>query len=56
MSKAVLKWLAALLTAAGVAVVAAVGTGPEGVDPWLAGVIAGVVGKAVSWLVSKIPA
>lgn len=60
MGKNVLKWVASLGTGAATAALAYLaghtGAGPSGVDPWLAGVLAGAVSKVVGWLTSKVPA
>lgn len=55
-----LKWLAAIGTGAATAgltyAAGHIGSGPAGVDPWLAGVIAGAMSKIVGWLTGKVPA
>lgn len=58
MSKAVLKWLAALGSGAASAALAWVtghtGSGPS-VDPLVAALVVGAVTKLVHWLTSKVP-
>ena len=54
MGPSVLKWLAALATAALAGVGAAVGAGPEGVDPLVATVFVLAANKLVNYLVSKL--
>lgn len=60
MGKSVLKWVAALLTGAATTVIAYItahsGSGPDLGDPFLSGVIVGVLTKLMTWLTSMLPA
>lgn len=59
MGKTVLKWVVALVVggvSAGLAYITGhTGTGP-GIDPWIAGIVVGVLTRAVGWVASKVPA
>jgi hypothetical protein len=60
MGREVLKWLAALGTGALTALLAYLsantGTGPDLGDPFLSGIVVGIVTRLVGWLTSKVPA
>ena len=54
MGAAIGKWLSALAVAALSGVAAAIGQGPEGVDPLIAAVFVLAATKGVNWLVGKL--